>query len=112
MSTSPPSRIANIAFRLWVTGGVVLAYASGHYSTELWSNYYADLVFGFVHPTPEQLARTATAVRLATVVERLAVGSVGYAILGVILFRRRGSAVFVFAVLICLLCWLGTCPSM
>ena len=111
MPPSPPWRNSNIAFWLWVAGGIVWVAVSGHYSTELWSKHHLALVYGFVDTTPEGQARAQAAARLWTIVRYLAIGSVGYGLVGVVLFFRRGYAVFGVAGAVILWSWLGTSPG-
>jgi hypothetical protein len=96
MSASPPSRISNVLFPLWIAGGVALVLTSWHYGDELWSKYHVETVFRFSNPTPEQRAREVEADRLSAILKDLEIGAVVYGLGGIVVFRRRGcSVVFV-----------------
>jgi hypothetical protein len=100
MSSSPPSRIGNIAFWLWVIGGIVWVALSSHYGDRLWS---PDYVFCFVGDTPERVARCQEWERMAHFFRWW---SFGYALAGLIVFgRREGCVVLFIAFAIVALSW-------
>ncbi len=103
MSTSPSSRIAKIAFWLWVVGGVVWVGLSGEYADRY--EAHPDHTFRYVHPTPELEARALECDRLEWMTNFFRYWSIAYASVGLIVFRRRGCSAACIALAIIVMSW-------
>jgi hypothetical protein len=99
MSSSLPSRISDNAFCLWILGGIVWVGLSGHYGDRLWQPEY---IFRFVARSPEREARYQEWERMAHFFRWW---SIGYAGVGLIVFRRLGWSVQLVALAIVVLSW-------
>ncbi|VTR93024.1 unnamed protein product [Gemmata massiliana] len=105
----PPTtreQLARFAFGTWVVGGIIWVLVTGYVTDVLWG-YGAEVTFQYVHPTPEQAARYTEISRCEELRDFLCIGSIGYAILGAVLFRRRGCVAFGLAAAIVALSWLA-----
>lgn len=76
-----------------------------HYDSKLGKR--TDLIFGYLDPSPEGVARFQAAQRFAAILWWLAVGSVGYGLLGILVFRRNRCEAAIIATIVVLLSWLA-----
>jgi hypothetical protein len=103
MSSSPPSRLGQIAFGLWIVGGLLWVGANCHYADRWWA--HPDHAFRYVNPTPEEELRARECDRLERLAHFFRWWSIGYALIGLVVFRRHGWSVFLVALAIAALSW-------
>jgi hypothetical protein len=108
MSSSPPSRISHVLFCLWVIGGAVWAAASWY----VWEcflvkfpNEHSQQTLVCVNPGPKEQARQQLRDRLVLAGRYVDLGSIVYAAVGAVLFRRSGYGVIAVAVAIVFMTW-------
>ena len=103
-AAAPPSRIANIAFWVWVVGGAAWVVASSYLWDYLWTHH--RVTFQYVGNDPVLIARQADGDRMRALLQFSDWAVFAYGLTGAVVFRRRGWGVIAVAGAIVLASWL------